>query len=35
MQLQHVVELKMYRIPPYMNQLIKLLKQSSPAPDKR
>nr|WGG62726.1 MOV10 [Lateolabrax japonicus] len=29
MQLQNVVELKMYRIPAYMNQLIKSLKQST------
>ncbi|MEQ2313160.1 hypothetical protein AMECASPLE_038755 [Ameca splendens] len=27
MQLQYVVQLKQYRIPPYMNQLIKVLKQ--------
>ncbi|MED6285747.1 hypothetical protein CHARACLAT_032286 [Characodon lateralis] len=29
MQLQNVVQLKPYRIPPYMNQLIKVLKQPS------
>ncbi|MEQ2240211.1 hypothetical protein ILYODFUR_012460 [Ilyodon furcidens] len=29
MQLQYVVQLKPYRIPPYMNQLIKVLKQPS------
>ncbi|KAM6981807.1 putative helicase mov-10-B.2 [Tautogolabrus adspersus] len=35
MQLQNVVELKQYRIPAYMNQLIKSLKQTTFFSDKR
>ncbi|KAF3696908.1 putative helicase mov-10-B.2 [Channa argus] len=34
-RLENVVRLKKYPIPPYMNQLIMLLKQSCPIPDKR
>ncbi|XP_029291385.1 putative helicase mov-10-B.1 [Cottoperca gobio] len=35
MQLKNVIELKLYKIPPYMNQLIQSLKQSTYVCDKR
>ncbi|CAG6021472.1 unnamed protein product [Menidia menidia] len=35
LQLQYVVELKQYRVPPYMNQLLRLLRQSCSLSDQR